>query len=271
MRFVNLALTMCRSDPAFKPGVHIPVTAVAIARSSFRFRGRSFLAFVLAPELPLREWLIEADTWLARSPGFFAGKPVVLDLSGLSLARYEVAVLIEDLGTRGIRVMGLEGADPSWVGVGLPPLLMGGRATGLPPAPAKPEAPAAPDKAAKAPEPFAPPPPPAAAPTLLIDQPVRSGQSIVHPDGDVTVVGSVASGAEIVAGGSIHVYGALRGRALAGANGDGRARVFCRKLEAELVAIDGYYRIADELDPKMLKRPAHAWLEGAVLNIATLD
>ena len=75
--------------------------------------------------------------------------------------------------------------------------------------------------------------------SLLIETPVRSGQSIVFTEGDVTVLGSVASGAEIVAGGSIHVYGALRGRAMAGVTATPRARIFCRKLEAELLAIDG--------------------------------
>src|SRR6476620_9020344 len=74
----------------------------------------------------------------------------------------------------------------------------------------------------------------------FMEEPVRSGQSVIFPHGDVTVVGQVASGAEVVAGGSIHVYGALRGRALAGSMGNPRARIFCRKNEAELLAIDGY-------------------------------
>ena len=65
----------------------------------------------------------------------------------------------------------------------------------------------------------------------------------------MTVVGSVASGAEIVAGGSIHVYGTLRGRAIAGLLGNARARIFCRRLEAELLAIDGVYSTADEHGP----------------------
>ena len=81
----------------------------------------------------------------------------------------------------------------------------------------------------------------------MIEDPVRSGQSVVFMEGDVTVVGSVGSGGEIVAGGSIHVYGALRGRALAGATGNGRARIFCHRVEAELLAIDSYYRTADEI------------------------
>jgi Mrp family chromosome partitioning ATPase len=101
--------------------------------------------------------------------------------------------------------------------------------------------------------------------TLLIETSVRSGQAIVHPEGDVTVIGSVSSGAEIVAGGSIHIYGTLRGRALAGMYGNGRARVFCRRLEAELVAIDGFYKVADELEPYLHKKAVQAWLEGGTV------
>jgi septum site-determining protein MinC len=81
----------------------------------------------------------------------------------------------------------------------------------------------------------------------------------------------VASGAEIVAGGSIHIYGTLRGRALAGMYGNGRARVFCRRLEAELVAIDGFYKVADELEPYLHKKAVQAWLEGGTVKIMTLD
>ena len=99
--------------------------------------------------------------------------------------------------------------------------------------------------------------------SLLIATSVRSGQTVIFPNGDVTVLGSVASGSEIVAGGSIHVYGALRGRALAGSNGDKRARIFCRKNEAELLAINGYYRTAEELDDTR-RQPVQSWLEDGV-------
>ncbi len=97
---------------------------------------------------------------------------------------------------------------------------------------------------------------------------MRSGQSVIFPHGDVTVVGQVASGAEVVAGGSIHVYGALRGRALAGSMGNSRARIFCSKNEAELLAIDGYYQTTEDIDSKLRNRPIQAWLEGDVLMIA---
>ncbi len=107
--------------------------------------------------------------------------------------------------------------------------------------------------------------------SLLLDSPVRSGQSVVFRAGDVTVLGSVASGAEIVAGGSIHVYSTLRGRALAGSAGNPRARIFCRKLEAELLAIDGIYRTAEDMEPTLRSRPIQAWLQDDVMFIAPLD
>ncbi|MET0924021.1 MAG: septum site-determining protein MinC, partial [Xanthobacteraceae bacterium] len=96
-------------------------------------------------------------------------------------------------------------------------------------------------------------------------------QSVIFPYGDVTVLGSVASGAEVVAGGSIHIYGALRGRAMAGSMGNARARIFCRRNEAELIAIDGYYRTAEDMDASLRSRPAQCWLEDRVLTIAALD
>src|SRR5690606_32552910 len=99
-------------------------------------------------------------------------------------------------------------------------------------------------------------------PSMVVTQPVRSGQSLIFTEGDVTVIGSVASGAEIVAGGSIHVYGALRGRVMAGTMGNSSARIFCSKLEAELIAIDGFYKTAEDLDPGLRGRAVQMWLEG---------
>ena len=107
--------------------------------------------------------------------------------------------------------------------------------------------------------------------SLLLDSPVRSGLSIVFPEGGITVLGSVASGAEVVAGGSIHIYGALRGRAMAGSMGNARARIFSTRNEAELIAIDGYYRTAEDMDASLRSRPVQCWLEDRVLSIAALD
>src|SRR3981189_1999310 len=96
-------------------------------RYSFRFRGRNFLALVLKPETPRAAWLADLDQWLARSPGFFTGKPLILDLAGLGFARSDIVALMAELESRAIRIIGIEGADPSILDKSLPPLLTGGR------------------------------------------------------------------------------------------------------------------------------------------------
>ena len=217
-----------------------------------RLRGRSYLAFVLTPVVPIIEWLNELDDTLARSPGFFVGKPVVLDLAAVELSRSAITHLIVSLEKKNIRVLGIEGVDASLLSSTMPPALSGGRACAI--AVAEPEKPEV--------------KPPISS--LMLDSPVRSGQSVVFPDGDVTVLGSVGSGAEIVAGGSIHIYGTLRGRAMAGVNGNASARIFCQKIEAELLAIDGYYQTAEELDVSLRNRPAQAWLDGGIMRITPL-
>jgi len=240
-------------------------------RHSFRFRGRNFLALVLKPETPRAAWLADLDQWLARSPGFFTGKPLILDLAGLGFARSDIVALMAELESRAIRIIGIEGADPSILDKSLPPLLTGGRTAGsveaieaISPRPATPDA----DYKAAASAPAVAPAPVA---SLMIETPVRSGQTIMNPDGDVIVLGSVASGAEVIASGSIHVYGALRGRALAGAYGNESARVFCRRFEAELIAVGGYYKVLEDIEPRLRQKPVQAWLSGNDLKIATLD
>ena len=108
-------------------------------------------------------------------------------------------------------------------------------------------------------------------PALMIDFSVRSGQTIEFPGGDVTVIGSVSSGAEIIAGGSIHVYGALRGRAIAGTSGDQNARIFCQDFDAELLCIDGRYRLADNVDRELRGRAVQARLEGSGMALVPLE
>jgi septum site-determining protein MinC len=231
------------------------------SHKSIRFRGRSFIAFVLTPEVPIVDWLAELDRWTRNSPGFFVGRPVVLDLAGATLSASAIAHLISELAERDIRIVGIEGVEDSQLGPSLPPLLKGGRPS------------VAEDSSDSATRGHTSPAPPARPETssLLLETPIRSGQSVIFPGGDVTVLGSVASGAEIVAGGSIHVYGTLRGRALAGSMGNPRARIFCRRNEAELLAIDGYYRTAEDMDPSTRGRPVQSWLADRVLSIAPLD
>jgi len=221
-------------------------------RQPVRLRGRSYVAFVFAPVVPIMDWLAEIDATLARSPGFFVGKPVVLDLSAVELSRSAIAHLVMSLERKNLRILGIEGVDASLLTSTMPPLLSGGRHCAI--------------REAERQQPELKQPS-----SLLLDSPVRSGQSVVFPDGDVTVLGSVSSGAEIVAGGSIHVYGALRGRAMAGVNGNSTARIYCQKIEAELLAIDGYYQTAEQFDAALRDRPAQAWLEGNVMRITPLS
>ena len=224
-------------------------------RPFLRLRGRSFMAVVLMPELPLEAWLEQLDAQLARAPKFFEGRAVMLDFAALAGLERSFPDLIEAMKRRGIRVVGVEGVDPGRFGDEMPPVMSGGRHVTV-----TPDEP--PPAELKQPEPT----------SLLVDRPVRSGQSVTFPAGDVTIVGSVASGSEVVAGGSIHIYGALRGRAIAGLLGSFmRPRIFCRRLEAELLAIDGVYKTADEMDPALAGRAVQAWLEGEQIQIAPLD
>jgi len=225
-------------------------------RQLVRLRGRSYVAFVFSPVVPIVDWLAEIDATLARSPGYFVGKPIVLDLASVDLSSSAIAHLVGSLNERSIRVLGIEGVEEERLAANMPPLLTGGRACVI-----------TRNEPVQKPEPEAKPKPT----SLLLDSPVRSGQSIVFMEGDVTVLGSVGSGAEIVAGGSIHIYGTLRGRAMAGVNGNSNARIYCQRIEAELLAIDGYYQTAEEIDVALRNRPAQAWLEGDTMKITPLN
>jgi septum site-determining protein MinC len=219
------------------------------------------MALVLAPEPPVQAWLDALDGQIARSPSFFEGRPVVLDLAALPREQPDVAGLLLGLGARGVRIIGTEGAHPSWQGLEAWAPLHANTTR-----PARPvEVPD--ERRSTASATIA----QQEANALLIDHPVRSGQSVVYDKGDVTIIGSVASGAEVIAGGSIHIYGALRGRAIAGLTGNNHARIFCRKLEAELLAIDGVYQTADDMNTTLRGKPVQAWLTGEAMMLATLD
>lgn len=247
------------------------MTNVLTQPRPIRLKGRSFLALALTPELPFEDWLARLDDLAARSAGFFLRRPVVLDIDGLDIDRSELRELVGQLGQRGVRIMGIEGARPSQLAADLPPAMTDGRPASDFEAPAAGEEYRQEDEA-EVPESAAPsaPSPAKAVPSMIVTQPVRSGQSLFFPEGDVTVIGSVASGAEVVAGGSIHIYGTLRGRAMAGTTGNGAARIFCRRLEAELIAIDGFYKTAEDMEPDLRGKAVQVWLEGEAIKAETL-
>lgn len=233
------------------------MTSAPTPRRSVELRGRAFKALVLAPETPLPDWFADLDEALKRSPTLFDGRALILDVAALAPDAPGLDTLLSDLGSRRIRILGIEGSALPLVGPGRPPLLAAGRPVStieIPTVPAEP-----------------PTPPEPATTSLTIEGSVRSGQSIVHPTGDVTVMGSVSSGAEILAGGSIHVYGALRGRAIAGAARNPRARICCRKFEPELLGIDRLVRTAEDMGTHLRGQAVQIWLDGGAIKFASLD
>jgi septum site-determining protein MinC len=130
---------------------------------------------------------------------------------------------------------------------------------------------ARPSSGEKAVPPVAGTPPPAYRPARIVAEPVRGGQQIYAQETDLVVTNMVSPGAEAIADGCVHVYGALRGRAIAGARGDGGARIFCRRFEAELVAIAGVYAVAEQMQGELRGKPVMAWLDGGKLRMDRLD
>ncbi|KGO99257.1 septum site-determining protein MinC, partial [Novilysobacter defluvii] len=108
---------------------------------------------------------------------------------------------------------------------------------------------------------------PTASPGLVHAPLVRSGQQVYADNRDLTVLAGVSAGAEVIADGSVHIYGPLRGRALAGAQGNEQARIFCREFHAELVAIAGHYKVMDDLPAGLRGKAVQVWLEDGQLCV----
>jgi septum site-determining protein MinC len=233
-----------------------------------QIRGRFFTAIVLQIAGGADAEFYEAlDTKLAQAPHFFTNAPFVLDLDqtkGISLSG-DFIELVRGLRARKLTLIGVQNGsieqNRAALSAGLI-TLQGGRE--LPPEDEK--------AVASGTAPQQPPEPPASesAGALLITEPVRSGQRVFADSGDLVVVASVGSGAELIARGNIHVYGRMRGRALAGVNGDAKARIFCQSLEAELIAIAGLYRISDDIESSVRKQRVQVYLKDDALCIEPL-
>ena len=215
-------------------------------------QGALFTVMVIRAEM-LREPAFEPDLerQIERSPRFFRNAPVVLDLKGADdfLQVEEFVAAKRTLRGQTLALVGIQNASPAQVeAAAAAELASFGPSAALP----KGRMPAAESSRA-----------PATAPkTRLVTQPVRSGVQIYARGSDLVVTAAVSAGAELVADGNIHVYGALRGRALAGARGDLKARIFCSRFEAELVSIAGRYLVSEQL-------PAEQ--RGLAVQIALLD
>jgi len=107
-------------------------------------------------------------------------------------------------------------------------------------------------------------------PTKVITRPVRSGQQVYAEASDLVILSNVSEGAEVLADGNIHVYGALRGRALAGVRGNEQARIFCQQMEAELISVAGNFLPSDAIDQQVRKQTVQVYLQGETLNVERL-
>lgn len=229
-------------------------------------RGR-FLTAVVLPLASVADagFYASLDALLEKSPHFFADAPLILDVERADGLRTQddFQALLANLRARRLTPIGIQnataGQSTEAAGAGLT-TLPAGKTTPLERKPRPVPA------AVKKPE-----PPVAIKPgNRLIREPVRSGQRIVAERGDLVVVASVSSGAELIAHGNVHVYGRMRGRALAGVNGDRTACIFCQSLEAELIAIAGLYRTSEDLGPDVLGKRVQAFLQDDALCIEVL-
>lgn len=210
-----------------------------------------------------------------QAPDFFNNTPLVLALDKLpGDSRVDLPGLIAVCRKHGLRTLALRTGDAGLIeaatALDLPVLPPSGARERKLEIAAKPAEPAPAQAPAVAPAP-APPAEPAYRPTRVITTPIRGGQQIYAQGGDLIVLSSVSPGAELLADGNIHVYGPLRGRALAGIKGDANARIFCQQLAAEMVSIAGRYKVAEDLrrEPSW-GQPVRMSLAGDVLNITRL-
>lgn len=212
-----------------------------------------------------------------RAPKLFARAAVVVDFGSLSQCPQpaEARALLEELRAAGVCPVGLAFGTDAVEQLARTldlPVLAKFRAQYERPAAveavAAPTPAPAPAPAAAVPDPAPARPSPAGGATGLMQrQPIRSGQQVYAQGRDLIVTATVGAGAEVIADGSVHVYGALRGRALAGAQGDRGARIFCREFYAELVAIAGEYKVMEEIPKELRGKPVQVWLDEDRLRI----
>jgi septum site-determining protein MinC len=200
------------------------------------------------------------ETKIEQAPEFFRNAPVVVDLSQLPDVALDFPLLVGLLRGLGLLPIGVRGGSEQHRETArlmdLAVLAQGSRGPaaaaaaatrpGVAPVPEKPAAPA-----------------PAVSATAgkIVTRPVRSGQRLYAQGGDLVVLAPVSAGAELMADGHIHVYGPLRGRALAGVKGNADARIFCQDLRAELISVAGHYRVSENLDPALAGRPVQVRLQ----------
>lgn len=234
-----------------------------MSQTPIEFKGSSFTLSVVHLHHPEPEVIRKAlQDKIDQAPDFLKNAPVVLNVAALN-GNVNWKQLQQAIAATGLRIVGVSGCKDEALKrmiarAGLPVLAEGKESVRRSEAPAAPPAPAAPAE-------------PLASKTRIITTPVRSGQQIYARNADLIVTNSVSAGAELVADGNIHIYGMMRGRALAGAGGDRNSQIFCTNLAAELVSIAGEYWIMDQIPAEFFGKAARLSLEEGALTIQTLN
>lgn len=220
---------------------------------AFKLKGRFYTLTVLQLACVDRQaFEHQLDEMIGKAPRLFENTPVVLDLTPVANQDVDLNIFCTALRTRLVFPAAVQTKDPALAAQAQSMGLAVLNASALHDKPLKKE----PKKTTEI------------ARTKLLTTPVRSGQQVVSKGGDLVITSSVSHGAELLADGNIHVYGVLRGRALAGISGDLEARIFCHALEAELVSIAGYYRLSDAITP--LTGPCQIYLQDEHICIEPL-
>lgn len=222
---------------------------------AFKLKGRLYTLTVLqVVSSKLIDFAQQLDETITQAPKLFENAPVVLDFSQLKNQDINLQEMCRIIREQGIIPVAVQGVDPL--------LETLAQCQGL----AVLKSSATQDRSLELST--AEQPAMASTPAKIITQPVRSGQQVVAKGSDLIITSSVSHGAELLADGNIHVYGALRGRALAGISGNTDARIFCRSLDAELISIAGYYRLSDAIEAQ--KGACQVFLDNEQIQIAAL-
>ncbi|VEE64613.1 Septum site-determining protein MinC [Shewanella putrefaciens] len=219
-----------------------------MSKPSLELKGASFTLSVLhINSSDLNAVMAELDSKLAQAPQFFLGAPLVVNLSAIQDNDFNLHGLKELLLSRQLVIVGITGATTALSNqaknLGLAIVKAGKQSVTPPPAPRQ---------------------------TKVLKQNIRSGQQVYAKNGDLIIFGAVGNGAEVIADGSIHIYGALRGKAMAGAAGDSSAVIIAHSLEAELVSIAGQYWLAENLQQHSSDKSGCIRLNGESLIVESL-
>jgi septum site-determining protein MinC len=245
----------------------------AAPQEAFRLRASNYSLLTLRLLTGRAEEVLPAlGDQFRKAPGFLRFAPIAIGLDDLTEEAVDFPALVRGLRALEILPIGVVGGSQmlraAAAGAGLPTLRPTGQKDSEVQAPAPVAAPMALD---------IPPPPSAeeakpapAARTMVVDQNIRAGQRVYAQGCDLVIIGQVNAGAEVISDGNIHIYGALRGRAVAGAGEDGAARIFAQNFDPELVAIAGFYAVRDGLSDTPIGRGVMVRLEGEQLRFNAL-